>query len=144
MKLRILMALAAGILLLTLAAPHVATQDPGCSNASIQGAFGFSETGSKIDALFQYEPRALVGTFRADGHGNLTGSLTKSATGIITEVTLTGTYAVNSACTGSVTTTDSDGEVRHANLVVLMEHEIRWIQTDADKVKTGDAKPLAQ
>lgn len=141
MKLSILIAVAAETLLLALATNVSA--DEGCSNASIKGTFGYTETGTRIGGG-NPGPRAEVGTFTADGHGNLTGSGTKSQIGTITQgVTFTGTYSVNSGCTGSATITQSDGDVRHADLVLLKEHEIHWIQTDAGRVKTGVAKPLA-
>jgi hypothetical protein len=142
MKLSILIAVAAGALLLTLA-PKVSAAR-GCSSASIIGTFGYTHTGTRIDGG-NPGPRAEVGTFTADGHGNLTGSKTKSENGTITQgVTFTGTYSVNSDCTGSATITNSDGDVRHVDLVILKNHEINWIQTDDGRAATGDAKPLAK
>ena len=76
----------------------------GCSDASLQGSFGFTSTGTLL-AL----PPPLAGQFGEigrqtfDGRSNTDGTATLSANGNIVRVTFQGTYQVNSDCTGSMT-----------------------------------------
>jgi hypothetical protein len=85
--------------------PKAWADDPrGCSDASLQGSFGFTSTGTLL-AL----PPPLAGPFGEigrqtfDGRGNTDGTATLSANGNILRVTFQGTYLMNSDCTGSMT-----------------------------------------
>jgi hypothetical protein len=77
-----------------------------CSNASLQGSFGFTSTGTLLALAV---PPPLVGPFGEvgrqifDGKGNTDGTGTLSANGNIVKVTFFGSYEVNSDCTGSFT-----------------------------------------
>jgi hypothetical protein len=88
-----------GILSRTQAREHRA-----CSEASLQGGFGFLSTGN-LNAL----PAPLAGPFvevgrqTFDGRGNTDGTATASANGNLRHFTLQGTYVVNPDCTGSMT-----------------------------------------
>jgi len=111
-----------------------------CSDMTLKGVFGITWTGERIDGG---NPglRCGVGLITMDGYGNLSGSATKSVNGVISQTTGTGTYTVNSDCTGSAITTDSDGEIRtHQFVIVEFGIEFFGIQTDAGRVITFDAK----
>jgi hypothetical protein len=75
-----------------------------CSNASLQGSFGFTSTGTLL-AL----PAPLAGPFGEigrqsfDGEGNTDATATLVANGNLRRVTWVGTYVVNPDCTGSMT-----------------------------------------
>jgi hypothetical protein len=75
-----------------------------CSNASLQGSFGFTSTGTLL-AL----PPAFAGAFAEigrqtfDGEGNTDGTATATANGNLNHLTFEGTYEVNPDCTGSMT-----------------------------------------
>ena len=74
-----------------------AASGPHCSNKTAVGSWGFTSTGSiPVIGLV-----AAVGIFTADGAGNLSGSQTRSLAGAIADETFTGTYTVNSDCTGT-------------------------------------------
>ena len=80
-------------------------QQARCSNASLQGSFGFTSVGTLL-AL----PPPLAGPFGEigrqtfDGKGNTDATATLSANGTIVKgVTIQGTYVVNPDCTGSMT-----------------------------------------
>ena len=76
----------------------------GCSNASLQGSFGFTSAGTLL-AL----PPPFAGAFAEigwqifDGRGNTDATATLSANGNVNRVTAQGTYRVNRDCTGSMT-----------------------------------------
>jgi hypothetical protein len=80
-----------------------ADEHRGCSNASQQGSFGFSSTGTLL-ALPPPSagPFAEIGRQTFDGNGNTDATATLSANGNIKRVTVQGTYEVNPDCTGSM------------------------------------------
>jgi hypothetical protein len=75
-----------------------------CSTSSLRGSFGFTSSGALVAA-----PAPLAGPFGEigrqtfDGSGNTDGAATLSANGNIRNVTVQGSYVVNSDCTGSMT-----------------------------------------
>src|SRR5262245_17714294 len=112
----------------------------GCSNASLQGSFGFTATGTLLALPPPFAgPFAEIGRQTFDGRGNTEATATLSANGnIVKEVTAQGTYVVNPDCTGSLTifilpfaatadldfVVDDDGE------------ELRTISTTAGSIET--------
>ena len=77
----------------------------GCSNASLQGSFGFSATGTLLALPPPFAgPFGEIGRQTFDGNGNTDATATLSANGnIVKGVTVQGTYVVNPDCTGSMT-----------------------------------------
>lgn len=112
----------------------------GCSNASLQGSFGFSATGTLLALPPPFAgPFGEIGRQTFDGNGNTDATATLSANGnIVKGVTVQGTYVVNPDCTGSMTiyilpfgsTADFD--------FVLDDDgtELRALATDAGAVET--------
>ena len=80
-----------------------ADEHRGCSEASLQGSFGFTSTGILL-ALPPPSagPFAEIGRQTFDGNGNTDATATLSANGNIKRVTVQGTYEVNPDCTGSM------------------------------------------
>ena len=75
-----------------------------CSNASLQGSFGFTAEGTLLALPPPFAgPFAETGRQTFDGTGNTDATGTLSANGNIVRVTVQGTYAVNPDCTGSMT-----------------------------------------
>ena len=76
-----------------------------CSNASLQGSFGFTSTGTLLALPPPLAgPFAEIGRQTFDGRGNTDATATLSANGnIVKGVTAQGTYVVNPDCTGSMT-----------------------------------------
>jgi hypothetical protein len=117
-----------------------AGEHKACSNASLQGSFGFTNTGTNIALPPPFGgPIAQIGRQAFDGRGNTDATATLSANGnIVKEVTVQGTYLVNPDCTGSMTiyilpfaatadldfVIDDDGE------------ELRTISTGAGAIET--------
>jgi hypothetical protein len=93
-------ALAVGI------APKAQAADKGCSNATLTGTFAYSNTGFFTAAAappLQAGPFAGVGVETFDGNGGTTATMWVSINGNILQVTIKGTYSVNSDCTGTLT-----------------------------------------
>ena len=81
-----------------------ATDDRECSNASLQGSYGFTSTGTLLALPPPLAgPYAEIGRQTFDGQGNTDGTATASADGNINNLTFLGTYVVNPDCTGSMT-----------------------------------------
>jgi hypothetical protein len=87
-----------------------------CTNATLVGNYGFTITGVNSSGSLN----AAVGQLTADGKGKLTGIFTVSSAGVISSnVSLTGTYAVKTNCTGTTTITPSGGTATSFSLVVV-------------------------
>ena len=121
-----------------------AGEDEQCSTAKLRGSFGYTGTGT---LTLDYLPPPLSGPFAEvgrqtfDGNGNTEASATLSANGNITPVTIEGTYAVNLACTGSMTLNisfpDGSQATVHADLVIDDDAaEFRAIVTEAGVIES--------
>ena len=85
-------------LMMSLAAP-VNAEDHACSLAHSAGKWSFTDNGTVVGV----GPRTAVGILSLDGHGNvLNGVATSSLNGSVASETFSGTYTVNSDCTGSI------------------------------------------
>jgi len=75
-----------------------------CSDASLNGSFGFTSSGT-LNALPPPSagPFGEIGRQTFDGQGNTDGTATLTANGNLRRVTWQGTYVVNPDCTGSMT-----------------------------------------
>ena len=75
-----------------------------CSNATLQGSFGFTAQGTLLALPPPFAgPFAETGRQTFDGKGNTDATGTLSGNGNIFRVTVQGTYEVNPDCTGSMT-----------------------------------------
>jgi hypothetical protein len=69
-----------------------------CSTAGVAGSYGFTITGT-LGAV----PLAAAGKILLKADGSLLGTEARSVGGEFADETLTGTYTVNSDCTGTLT-----------------------------------------
>jgi hypothetical protein len=115
-----------------------------CSNATLTGNYpfiysGMNAPGHSVTGKNTFG-NAAVGVFTFDGAGNVTASYTVVFNGHATSTSVpdTGTYTVNSDCTG--TTTDATIDV-HFNIVTVGGGaEVFGIETDEGFTATFDAK----
>jgi hypothetical protein len=116
----------------------------GCSNATLTGNYGFIYNGSNAPGHSVTGKNtfgnAAVGVFTFDGAGNVTVSYTAVFNGYAfsTSVPDTGTYTVNSDCTG--TATDATIDLHFNSVSVGGGNEFFEIQTDEGTTDTLDAK----
>jgi hypothetical protein len=115
--------IALSVVLVAASVPGAAASGPHCSSKTATGSWGFTSTGS-IPVI---GPVAAVGIFTADGSGNLSGSQTRSLAGAIADETFTGTYTVNSDCTGTdvIQVYESGVLVRTSTLKVVYDQNGR-------------------
>ena len=112
----------------------------GCSNATLKGAWGYTETGSVI-APNPNPPggtvtlaAAAVGRYEFDRAGNFEGEQDSSANGAVGHDTKTGTYTITPECTGTLTLMAfREGVLQRQSVwtFVLVDHgqEMRAIMT---------------
>lgn len=115
------------------------SQKKGCSLATMNGTYLFSQTGFQI-VDGQQVPFVFTGLDRSNGDGTLTGVNSFSVNGEITRnVTYTGTYTLNPDCTGSsITIDDGTGETAHFDIFVERGGDaIGFLQTDPGYVSGG-------
>ena len=122
-------------LFLALAAVASAKGHRACSNASLAGAWGYTETGTVVSPTGAV-PAAAVGRYDFDSSGGFWGTQYSSAGGAVSTDTKQGTYTLNRDCTGTLTLSvyDSTGTILRRTSVweiVLVENatEIRGIMT---------------
>jgi hypothetical protein len=125
----------------------------GCPASYAQGFFGFSGDGYAVGS-FARAPRAIAGGLflTADDPASLTGTVSGYATinnlGVVTRVTLSGTYAMfPGQCMGSATFIPSSGPTLHYDLVPTgwslggIAREVLFVQTDPHT--TGTLRAIA-
>jgi hypothetical protein len=123
----------------------VAEGSPTCTNAGLKGGFGFQTTGIFLAGAPVTGPVAFVGALsfsvNSSGDGVLSGRVAGSEDGTIftfTEAPVTGSYSVNSDCTGTATITPEGQSALNFNFVVVDGgKEMLAIETDADTVVSG-------
>jgi hypothetical protein len=104
---------------------------------TLNGAYVTHATGSVGGA-----PIAVVGVTTYDGQGNFTFSATVSFNGNVSKGSGSGTYTVNSDCTGSQ---NFGPGIAHYDFVVYGGgREITYIQTDPGTVVTVSSTRLGQ
>jgi hypothetical protein len=113
------------------ATPAAKADDRGCSNATLRGTYSDQDTGTIVGV----GPFAGVNVDSFDGKGHLTISGISSVNGDVSSGVETGTYHVNSDCTGTYTVRDSFGDTFDAFFVIGDDgNELRIVITDPGTV----------
>ena len=131
----------ATVFILGIAPKAQAWEDKECSNATLQGSFGYTSTGTLLDTFVPPPfagPFGEVGRQTFDGKGKTEATATLSANGNIQQVTIEGTYKVNLDCTGSMTLNVSPLQATvHADFVIDRDGaELRAIGTDSGVIES--------
>lgn len=106
-----------------------AEESHACTDHTLVGRYGFTGQG-----FFGASAQAAadVGIFVSDGQGNISsGSDTLSSGGQVISRTFTGTYSVNSDCTGTVALQFNPGGT--VDVAIVLDdrgHEVRALQTN--------------
>jgi hypothetical protein len=136
--------IAAALVLSLAIAPTVRASDTGCSNNTLQGTYAQTGSGVITAPPDQAGPFANVGTLVFDGNGGLTGALVVSSNGSSSQATETGTYTVNSDCTGTYTVQIAPFGITSNAFFAIDTNgdELEIIVTDPGSVITCVAKRL--
>jgi hypothetical protein len=89
-----------------------------CSLANVAGSYGYTANGFITVAPGSFVPVAAEGRVTFDGNGHVSGTQTRVVAGGSLDETYSGTYSVNSNCTGSFTVlVEPDTRTSTVNLV---------------------------
>jgi hypothetical protein len=123
--------------------PAAKASDKGCTNATLRGSYAQTGSGVITAPPDQAGPFANVGTLIFDGNGGLTGTLVVSS-GTSSQATETGTYTVNSDCTGTYTVQIAPFGITSQAFFAIDTNgdELEIIVTDPGSVITCVAKKL--
>lgn len=108
--------------IVNIAMPVYADNQPSCSRAGAAGTYGVSDSGTVIGI----GPRSAVALLTLDETGNIKGGVTASLNGAVSNTTLSGTYTVDHDCTGTTTFGEYDSS---GNLLIIATVALVW---DAD------------
>src|SRR6267378_6296281 len=84
-----------------------AERNKDCSNASLQGGYGFLNGQTVVPAG---TPFAALGRWNFDGKGKFTNALTINDNGTVAHIKDSGTYTVDTDCTGKIFSYSEAGE----------------------------------
>ena len=96
-----------------------------CSNASLEGAYGFLDGHTLVPAG---TPFAGLGRWNFDGKGNFTNTLTINNNGTVTHVNDFGPYTVSADCTGKIFILGGTGTIE----IVLVDGGNEFYELRAD------------
>jgi len=105
-----------------------------CTDLGVKHTYSFQETG----IFLSVGQIAASGQFVLNGKGTLTGTATFSLDGSIASLPVTGTYQINSNCTGTATFTPHGQSAINIGLVIVNGgKEMMFIETDANTIVSG-------
>jgi hypothetical protein len=105
-----------------------------CTNLGVKHTYSFEATGIYLSV----GQIAAAGQFVLNGTGTLKGTATFSLNGSIATLPVTGTYQINSNCTGTLTfTPQGQSAVNLGVVVVNADKELMFIETDANTIVSG-------
>lgn len=107
-----------GIVVMRLGYPHRVDAQKGCTVNDFRGTYGIHGQGWEPSGTGGLEPVAQIGRITTDGFGNMSVALVASLGGELRNFTITGTYQVNSDCTGSFSPNPGPG-AGPANFVIV-------------------------
>jgi hypothetical protein len=118
---------------------------PTCTNAGVQGRFGFETTGVFLAGAPAIGPVAFIGelklTVKPSGEGVISGHVAASEGSTFltfAEEPVTGSYTVGTDCRGTATITPKgQSELNFSFVVVDCGKELMAVETDADTVVSG-------
>ena len=145
------LAVAAALVILPTMSKHGVTALPvvhaqsGCSVATLTGNYGFNNPGFTTPTKSvsgNEDPFAVVGVFAFDGAGNLSSTDTVAFKGVISPgLTSSGTYTVNSDCTGSISfTAGAHSGITFNTVIIGGGPEVFGIETTPSFTGSFDAK----
>jgi len=100
-------------------APRANAQvNKGCNNATLQGTFAYTSSGAFVAAPAPIGPVAETGAQTFDGNGGTATAGMSNTNGSVAVATSTGTYVVNSDCTGTFILNIAPGIAAHYFFVI--------------------------
>lgn len=117
---------------------YAQSDSPACNNRIIAGNYGFTIEGNKLGGLGPIGPMMGVAMTQFDGNGGLTQIDTVTINGVVvadfTHTPASGTYTVNSDCTGTFTINFTDNRPTVVTNFVVVE---AGLEIDAVVINAG-------
>ncbi len=122
----------------------VVRADAGCSLASLNGSYAVARQGTVVTSIpalgvVAPAPFAEVAIAHFNGAGTFFGSASVNIGGVALNVPFTGTYTVNSDCTGNNTVNTNLGITLQQALVVINGGQ-RFIETETDALAVVEGR----
>jgi hypothetical protein len=124
--------------------PHVVHAST-CDASVISGTYGYAIQGFFFDSGGNLQVYSSAGAFVLDGAGNLVGKETDAASGAVSRAAvITGTYTVNSDCSGSFTTNSPTvgGPFTYDFAITDSGNGLQMVESDQGTNITGSARKL--
>ena len=127
-----------GLILAWFFSPANANAACATSAASLHGGYGMLVTGTTLNAssAANFGGKFLAGAVQFDGVGNVSGTHVYSDYGVVSAVT--GTYAVNTDCTLTISMTIGSGAAQVYTVAIKTSNEAVGIEVDNSAVATID------
>ena len=112
-----------------------------CSLGGAAGKYAFSDSGTIVGI----GSRAAVGLFTFDAAGNITGKITASLSGNVSNTNLSGAYSVNPDCRGVASFSESDQSgnlILTATVAIVWDNSMREARFLFTSVTLADGTPL--
>lgn len=127
---------------LTLLTTSAIQAEPRCSQATMSGTYATTGSGTVGVNTTGAASYAAMGKVTYDGRGNGDVVFTQTVAGSVSQkIRVTGTYTVNSDCTGSKNFGGASG-TNYDFVITADGREIVWIVTNAGTVVSGHATRL--
>jgi len=100
----------------------------GCSTVVTAGKWAFTDTGSVVGI----GPFGAIGTFTLDSAGNVVGEQTNGVNGNIARQTFTGSFTLNSDCTGAAILDVFDlsgNKVRTTGMDIVFDDDVQQMRS---------------
>jgi len=115
--------------------------EASCSDASLQGAYGFRLTGTNTALNRLY---AIVGRIQISKPGELKVTATQSVQGKVMRVAMEGKYSVRPDCTGSAKFPMGDTSSINLDFVIVNRGQnLEFISADDGTVESGSGTRIA-
>ena len=103
-----------------------------CNLATIRGVYTSRLSGARVQPDGTTVEVANISRYVRDGQGNYSATTVENAGGSIAHLTTTGTYTVNTDCTGTQEGVGATGAVTHYELVIGSAGQtVELLRTDA-------------
>jgi hypothetical protein len=116
---------------------HAQNGNGGCSVASLSGAYAVSRQGTLLTSVLGLpapSPWGEVARVSFDGAGSFSGTATVNIGGVVlNSIPLTGTYTVDSDCTGTITV-HPNVPVTITEAIVVIGGGQQYIATDTESI----------
>jgi hypothetical protein len=109
-----------------------------CSNASLNGGFGFSVAGNNLTLGVAF---AISGRFTADGQGHFSGNAIENVAGTVSSTPFEGSYQTSKDCTGTAKFFFPGGVESNMSFVLVdNSNQLIITVTDQGTMESGTAQ----